>query len=203
MQARADFRPLCGSIRATSCNRTPALADRGWRAAEEAQMSDIKVLVSDDLSKAAVEIMSGAGLKVDVKTGLPPAELGEIIGQYHGLAVRSATKVTPEILSKAANLKIVGPRRRGRGQHRRQGRHREEGPGHQHPVGQRHRRRRAGHRLHVRPGPQDPPGHRQHEEGRVGEEEVLPASRSPARRWAWSASATSAARWPSAGWGCA
>ncbi len=71
-------------------------------------MSDIKVLVSDDLSKAAVEIMSGAGLTVDVKTGLPPAELGEIIGQYHGLAVRSATKVTPEILSKAANLKIVG-----------------------------------------------------------------------------------------------
>jgi D-3-phosphoglycerate dehydrogenase len=71
-------------------------------------MSDIKVLVSDDLSKAAVEIMSGAGLAVDVKTGLPPAELGEIIGQYHGLAVRSATKVTPEILSKAANLKIVG-----------------------------------------------------------------------------------------------
>jgi len=71
-------------------------------------MSDIKVLVSDDLSKAAVEIMSGAGLTVDVKTGLPPAELGEIIGQYHGLAVRSATKVTPEILSKAANLRIVG-----------------------------------------------------------------------------------------------
>jgi D-3-phosphoglycerate dehydrogenase / 2-oxoglutarate reductase len=71
-------------------------------------MSDIKVLVSDDLSRAAVEIMSGAGLTVDVKTGLPPAELGEIIGQYHGLAVRSATKVTPEILSKAANLKIVG-----------------------------------------------------------------------------------------------
>jgi D-3-phosphoglycerate dehydrogenase len=71
-------------------------------------MSDINVLVSDDLSRAAVEIMSGAGLKVDVKTGLPPAELGEIIGQYHGLAVRSATKVTPEILSKATNLTIVG-----------------------------------------------------------------------------------------------
>ena len=71
-------------------------------------MSDIKVLVSDDLSKAAVEIMSKAGLSVDVKTGLPPAELGAIIGQYHGLAVRSATKVTPEILAKASSLKIVG-----------------------------------------------------------------------------------------------
>ena len=71
-------------------------------------MSDIKVLVADDLSKAAVEVMSKAGLKVDVNTGLAPAQLGEIIGQYHGLAVRSATKVTADILSKASNLKIVG-----------------------------------------------------------------------------------------------
>jgi D-3-phosphoglycerate dehydrogenase len=71
-------------------------------------MSDIKVLVADDMSKAAVEILSKAGLSVDVKTGLPPAELAGIIGQYHGLAVRSATKVTAEILSAAKNLKIVG-----------------------------------------------------------------------------------------------
>jgi D-3-phosphoglycerate dehydrogenase / 2-oxoglutarate reductase len=71
-------------------------------------MSDIKVLVADDMSKAAVEIMTKAGLSVDVKTGLPPAELGQIIGQYHGLAVRSATKVTADILAKATNLKIVG-----------------------------------------------------------------------------------------------
>src|SRR5262245_27914643 len=71
-------------------------------------MSDIKVLVADELSKAAVEIMSQAGLKVDVSTGLPPAQLAEIIGQYHGLAVRSATKVTADILSRASALKIVG-----------------------------------------------------------------------------------------------
>ncbi|HEY0710163.1 MAG TPA: hydroxyacid dehydrogenase [Polyangia bacterium] len=71
-------------------------------------MSDIKVLVADDMSKAAVEILSKAGLSVDVKTGLPPAELAGIIGQYHGLAVRSATKVTAEILNAAKNLKIVG-----------------------------------------------------------------------------------------------
>lgn len=71
-------------------------------------MSDIKVLVADDLSNAAVEIMTKAGLKVDVKTGLPPAELGAIIGEYQGLAVRSATKVTADILAKATNLKIVG-----------------------------------------------------------------------------------------------
>jgi D-3-phosphoglycerate dehydrogenase len=71
-------------------------------------MSDIKVLVADELSKAAVEIMSQAGLKVDVNTGLPPAQLAEIIGQYQGLAVRSATKVTADILGRATALKIVG-----------------------------------------------------------------------------------------------
>jgi D-3-phosphoglycerate dehydrogenase len=71
-------------------------------------MSDIKILVADDLSKAAVDIMTKAGLSVDVKTGLPPADLAAIIGQYHGLAVRSATKVTADILKAASNLKIVG-----------------------------------------------------------------------------------------------
>jgi D-3-phosphoglycerate dehydrogenase / 2-oxoglutarate reductase len=71
-------------------------------------MSDIKILVADDLSNAAVEIMTKAGLSVDVNTGLAPAQLAEIIGAYHGLAVRSATKVTADILAKAGNLKIVG-----------------------------------------------------------------------------------------------
>jgi D-3-phosphoglycerate dehydrogenase len=71
-------------------------------------MPDIKVLVADDMSNAAVEIMTKAGLSVDVNTGLAPAQLGEIIGAYHGLAVRSATKVSADILAKASNLKIVG-----------------------------------------------------------------------------------------------
>ena len=71
-------------------------------------MSDIKVLVADDLSNAAVEIMTKAGLSVDVNTGLAPAQLAEIIGAYQGLAVRSATKVTADILAKATSLKIVG-----------------------------------------------------------------------------------------------
>jgi D-3-phosphoglycerate dehydrogenase len=71
-------------------------------------MSDIKVLVADDMSNAAVDIMTKAGLSVDVNTGLQPAQLAEIIGAYHGLAIRSATKVTADILAKATNLKIVG-----------------------------------------------------------------------------------------------
>jgi D-3-phosphoglycerate dehydrogenase len=72
-------------------------------------MSDpTRVLVADDMSSAAVSILSEAGLTVDVRTGLPPAQLAEIIGAYHGLAVRSATKVTADILARATNLKIVG-----------------------------------------------------------------------------------------------
>jgi D-3-phosphoglycerate dehydrogenase len=71
-------------------------------------MPDIKVLVADDMSSAAVEIMTKAGLAVDVNTGLAPAQLADIVGAYHGLAVRSATKVSADILARAANLKIVG-----------------------------------------------------------------------------------------------
>jgi D-3-phosphoglycerate dehydrogenase len=68
----------------------------------------IRVLVADEMSNAAVKILSEAGLEVEVKTGLPAGQLAEIIGGYHGLAVRSATKVTAEILARASKLKIVG-----------------------------------------------------------------------------------------------
>jgi D-3-phosphoglycerate dehydrogenase / 2-oxoglutarate reductase len=67
-----------------------------------------RVLVADDLSSAAVDVLKGAGFAVDVKTNLPPPELAQIIGEYHGLAVRSATKVTADLLAKATKLKIVG-----------------------------------------------------------------------------------------------
>ncbi|MBB5373484.1 phosphoglycerate dehydrogenase [Acidocella aromatica] len=68
----------------------------------------VKVLISDKLSPAAIEIFKERGVEVDVKTGLTPAELREIIGQYDGLAIRSATKVTKEVLDVATNLKVVG-----------------------------------------------------------------------------------------------
>jgi D-3-phosphoglycerate dehydrogenase / 2-oxoglutarate reductase len=67
-----------------------------------------RVLISDKLSPAAVEIFQSRGIKVDVKPGLPPAELRSIIEPYDGLAVRSATKVTRELLEVAPNLKVVG-----------------------------------------------------------------------------------------------
>jgi D-3-phosphoglycerate dehydrogenase len=68
----------------------------------------VKVLISDKLSPAAIEIFKERGVEVDVKTGLTPAELRDIIGQYDGLAIRSATKVTKEVLDLATNLKVVG-----------------------------------------------------------------------------------------------
>ena len=67
-----------------------------------------RVLISDKLSPAAVEIFRSRGIEVDVKAGLKPAELREIIGAYDGLAIRSATKVTREVLEAAPNLKVVG-----------------------------------------------------------------------------------------------
>ena len=49
----------------------------------------------------AANIFRDAGILVDVKPGLSPEELGEIIGDYDGLAIRSTTKVTLELLDKA------------------------------------------------------------------------------------------------------
>jgi D-3-phosphoglycerate dehydrogenase len=67
-----------------------------------------KVLISDALSPRAVEIFRERGVETDVRTGLKPDELKAIIGAYDGLAIRSATKVTKDVLAAAANLKVVG-----------------------------------------------------------------------------------------------
>ena len=67
-----------------------------------------KVLISDDLSPAAVQIFKDRGIDVDVKVGLDKDELLKIIGDYDGLAIRSATKVTPTIIDAAKKLKVVG-----------------------------------------------------------------------------------------------
>ena len=69
-----------------------------------------KVLISDKLSEAAVQIFKDNGVEVDFQPdlGKDPAKLAEIIGNYDGLAIRSATKVTAEIIEKASNLKAIG-----------------------------------------------------------------------------------------------
>jgi len=69
-----------------------------------------KVLISDELSDAAVAIFRDRGIEVDFQPNLGknPAKLAEIIGNYDGLAVRSATKATAEIIARADNLKVIG-----------------------------------------------------------------------------------------------
>ena len=67
-----------------------------------------KVLISDELSPRAAEIFRERGVDVDVKVGMSPEELIACIGEYDGLAIRSATKVTKEVLEAATNLKVVG-----------------------------------------------------------------------------------------------
>ena len=69
-----------------------------------------KVLVSDKLSETAVQIFRDRGIDVDFMPdlGKDKDKLADVIGQYDGLAIRSATKVTPTILAAADNLKVIG-----------------------------------------------------------------------------------------------
>ena len=68
----------------------------------------VKVLISDKMSPLAAEVFSSRGIEVDEKTGMSPEELAACIGEYDGLAVRSATKATNDILASADNLKVIG-----------------------------------------------------------------------------------------------
>src|SRR4051812_41903891 len=69
----------------------------------------MKELVADDLSADGVEILKGGpGLEVDVKVGMKPQELKAIVGGYDAIAVRSATKVTAEIVEAGGRLKVIG-----------------------------------------------------------------------------------------------
>jgi len=69
-----------------------------------------KVLISDALSPAAVQIFKDRGIEVDFQPALgkDKEKLAELIGNYDGLAIRSATKVSAKILEKATNLKVIG-----------------------------------------------------------------------------------------------
>ena len=67
-----------------------------------------KVLIADKLSPAAVAIFKMRGIEVDVKTGLPKEELLKIVDQYDGIAIRSATKITADVIKLAKKLKVVG-----------------------------------------------------------------------------------------------
>lgn len=72
-------------------------------------MATYRVLVSDPISEKGVDALRNVpGITVDVNTGLKPEALLKIIGDYHGLVVRSQTKVTSEVFAAAKNLKVIG-----------------------------------------------------------------------------------------------
>jgi len=68
----------------------------------------MKVLISDGLDKQGIELLKAAGITVDEKVGLPPEELLKIIPEYDAIIVRSATKVTKEVIEAGKNLKAIG-----------------------------------------------------------------------------------------------
>ena len=67
-----------------------------------------KVLISDSMSNVAQKIFEKNKISVDVKTGLSEEEIIKIIPEYDGMVVRSATKVTKNIILAAKNLKVIG-----------------------------------------------------------------------------------------------
>ena len=71
-------------------------------------MTKPRVLIADALSQAAVAIFRERGIDADVKVGLTKEELEKIIGNYDGLAVRSATKATAKMLEAATKLRVIG-----------------------------------------------------------------------------------------------
>ena len=72
-------------------------------------MSKYKVLISDKMSPKGIEMFSRyEDIEVDVKVGMTPEELIAVIGEYDGLAIRSATKVTADVIAAADRLKVVG-----------------------------------------------------------------------------------------------
>ncbi len=67
-----------------------------------------KVLIADKLSPQAIDIFKQRGVQVDVKVGMKPEELLACIGEYDGIAVRSATKVTADVIQAGKKLRVIG-----------------------------------------------------------------------------------------------
>ncbi|MEE8225707.1 MAG: phosphoglycerate dehydrogenase, partial [Kiloniellales bacterium] len=67
-----------------------------------------KVLITDKMSALALETFQARGIEADYEPGLSAEDLAARVDASDGLAVRSATQVTAELLEAAANLKVVG-----------------------------------------------------------------------------------------------
>ena len=88
---------------------TTDMASRSTGNAKKSSTTPINVLIADHLSEDGIQLLKDEpGLQVDIKTGLSPKDLAQIIGPYEGLVVRSSTKVTAEVIEKADRLKVIG-----------------------------------------------------------------------------------------------
>ena len=68
----------------------------------------MKILISDKMSNKVEDVLKSKQINFDIKTGMSPEELKEVIDQYDGILIRSATKLTSDILSDCKNLKVIG-----------------------------------------------------------------------------------------------
>lgn len=71
-------------------------------------MSTLKILISDPVAERCLSNLRQNNFEVHYEPGLSPEELLEIVGNYHGLIVRSATNVTADVIHRAKNLKVIG-----------------------------------------------------------------------------------------------
>lgn len=72
-------------------------------------MANVKVLISDKLSDAGINALRDrAGVEVDYKPGLSEDELVAIIGDYHGIVIRSATTMNERVIEAASSLRVIG-----------------------------------------------------------------------------------------------
>src|SRR5262245_31178345 len=73
------------------------------------QQISVKIVIADDLPESAVELLSAEpGWQIDARSGRSPADLAAALADADGLLVRSATKVTADVIKSAPRLRIVG-----------------------------------------------------------------------------------------------
>ena len=68
----------------------------------------MKILISDKMSEKVEDVLKSKQIDYDIKTGMSPDELKDVIDQYDGILIRSATKLTSDILADCKNLKVIG-----------------------------------------------------------------------------------------------
>jgi len=68
----------------------------------------MKILISDKMSNKVEDVLKSKSIDYDIRTGLEPNELKSIIDNYDGILIRSATKLTSDILENCSNLKVIG-----------------------------------------------------------------------------------------------